>query len=57
RWHFYRADVLHKEFLKDTEGNRQGYPKRTYSAGMFLNGYSDHFPTEILLVRKVERKK
>ena len=57
KWHFYRADVLNKEFLKDTEGNRQGYPKRTYSAGMFLNGYSDHFPTEILLMRKVERKK
>ena len=54
---YWRADVLNKEFLKDTEGNRQGYPKRTYSAGMFLNGYSDHFPTEILLMRKVERKK
>lgn len=53
-WRFYRADVLNKDFLRDTEGNRQGYPKRTYSGGSFLNGYSDHFPTEILLIREVK---
>lgn len=55
KWHFYRADVLNKEFLKDTEGNRQGYPLRTYAAGSYLNGYSDHFPTEIFLIRYVNR--
>ena len=47
---------LIKDFLKDKEGNRVGYPRRTFSAGSYLNGYSDHFPTEVLLVRKVERK-
>ncbi len=56
RWHFLRSIVHNHEFLKDTEGNRQGYPKRTFSAGMYLGGYSDHFPTEIILVRKVEPK-
>lgn len=53
RWHFLKAVVHNHEFLKDTEGNRQGYPKRTFAAGSYLNGYSDHFPTEIILVRKV----
>lgn len=51
RWNFYEAKVLNFDFLKDTEGNRQGYPKRTFSAGSFLGGYSDHFPTEIFLRR------
>lgn len=37
------------DFLFDTEGQRQGYPKRTFAAGAWLNGYSDHFPTEIFL--------
>ncbi len=55
RWHFYRADVLNKDFLKDTEGNRQGYPKRTFASGSYLNGYSDHFPTEVFLIRYVNR--
>ena len=56
RWHFYRAEVLNKEFLRDTEGSRQGYPLRTYSGGSFLNGYSDHFPTELFLIRYVTKK-
>lgn len=50
--HFWKAVVNNFDFLRDTEGTRQGYPLRTYSAGMFLNGYSDHFPTEIFLKRE-----
>ncbi len=47
QWKFFEAKVLNFDFLKDTEGNRQGYPKRTYSqAGSYLGGYSDHFPTK-----------
>ncbi len=56
RWHFMRAIVHNHDFLKDKEGTRVGYPKRTFAAGSYLNGYSDHFPTEVLLVRKVQRK-
>lgn len=56
QWQFWRAEVLNRDFLKDTEGSRQGYPLRTYAAGSFLNGYSDHFPTEIFLRRYVTRK-
>lgn len=37
------------DFLFDTEGQRQGYPKRTFASGAWLNGYSDHFPTIIFL--------
>jgi hypothetical protein len=56
RWHFWRAEVLNRDFLKDTEGSRQGYPLRTYASGSFLNGYSDHFPTEVFLRRYVPAK-
>lgn len=54
QWKFFEAKVLNFDFLKDTEGTRQGYPKRTFSGGSFLGGYSDHFPTEIFLRRYVE---
>lgn len=47
--HYLSSKVLNFEFLKDTEGTRQGYPLRTHSGGVWLNGYSDHFPTEIFL--------
>ena len=52
---FLRAEVLNREFLKTREGDRQGYPLRTYSGGVFLNGYSDHFPTMIYLVKEVQQ--
>lgn len=50
--HFWKAQVNNFDFLKDTEGTRQNYPLRTYSAGAYLKGYSDHFPTEIFLLRR-----
>lgn len=51
---FLRAEALNRDFLKTQEGERKGYPLRTYSSGVFLNGYSDHFPTEIFLVKEAE---
>lgn len=40
--------------LRTTEGDRQGYPLRTFASGVYLNGYSDHFPTQIFLVRELK---
>ena len=51
---FSRAEVLNRKFLRGSEGDRQGYPLRTFSAGIFLNGYSDHFPTMIYLVKEIK---
>ena len=51
---FYAAEVLNKEFLKQQDGQYKGYPLRTFSGGVWTNGYSDHFPTEIFLVKEVE---
>lgn len=53
RLHYWKAQVNNFDFLKDSEGQRQNYPLRTYSGGVFLNGYSDHFPTEIFLIRRL----
>ena len=51
---FVRAEALNRDFLKTQEGDRKGYPLRTFSAGVFLDGYSDHFPTEIFLVKEAQ---
>lgn len=48
---FLSSRVLNFEFLKDSNGQRQGYPLRTHSGGVWLNGYSDHFPVIIYLGR------
>lgn len=51
---YWKCEVLNRDFLKDKNGNRQGYPLRTFSAGMHLDGYSDHFPVEIFLRKAVK---
>lgn len=51
---YWRCKVNNFDFLRDTEGSRQHYPLRTFAAGAYLNGYSDHFPTEIFLRKLVK---
>ena len=51
---FSRAEVLNRKFLRSSESDREGYPLRTHSGGIFLNGYSDHFPTMIYLVKEIK---
>lgn len=53
---FRSAEVLNKPFLLQSEGQYKGYPHRTFSGGAWLNGYSDHLPTEIFLVQEVRGK-
>ena len=50
--HYWKCQVNNFDFLIDREGKRQGYPHRTFSAGQWLDGYSDHFPTEIFLIKE-----
>lgn len=49
--HFLSSKVLNFDFLKGNDGQRQGYPLRTHSGGVWLNGYSDHFPVQIFIGR------
>ncbi len=49
---FIRAEVFNRDFLKQKEGKYKGYPLRTHAAGVYLNGYSDHFPSLIYLIKE-----
>ncbi|MDE6218375.1 MAG: endonuclease/exonuclease/phosphatase family protein [Muribaculaceae bacterium] len=51
---FDHAEVFNKDFLKQQTGQYKGYPLRTFSGGAWTNGYSDHFPTEIFLLKEVK---
>lgn len=51
-WQFFRAEVFNKPFMRQPSGRFQGYPYRSYAGGVYLGGYSDHFPTMIYLVRE-----
>lgn len=49
---FFRAEVFNKPFLRQASGRFQGYPFRSYGGGVYLGGYSDHFPTYVFLIRE-----
>jgi hypothetical protein len=52
---FYTARVHNKNYLKQKEGAYAGYPHRTFAGGVYLGGYSDHFPVYIVLVREHDK--
>lgn len=51
---YWNCLVHNLDFLTGKEGNRQGYPLRTFASGVYLNGYSDHYPTQVFLVKEVK---
>ena len=53
---FLGAEVLNKQFLLQQSGQYKGYPLRTFSGGAWTDGYSDHLPTEIFLIREVNQQ-
>ena len=52
RWAFWKSQVFNKPFLTVQEGKDKGAPLRTHKGGVWQNGYGDHFPTMIYLIRK-----
>ncbi|MBO8460083.1 MAG: endonuclease/exonuclease/phosphatase family protein [Bacteroidetes bacterium] len=49
---FWKSEIFNKDFLIVKEGQNKGYPKRTHTSGVWTNGYSDHFPVIIYLIKK-----
>ena len=51
-YQFKVAKVHNKEFLKQHGGRYNGYPFRTFAGGVWMGGYSDHFPVYVILLKK-----
>src|SRR5690606_10502367 len=51
-WQFYKAEIFSPQYLKSQFGRFKGYPHRSFSNGQWIDGYSDHFPTIVYLIRE-----
>jgi predicted extracellular nuclease len=51
---FDQSYVFNKNFLKQKEGDYAGYPLRTFAGEVYMNGYSDHFPVYVNLVKEIK---
>lgn len=49
---YWKLDIFNRPFLHTKEGKRKGYPHRTFEGSSFINGYSDHFPVVLYLLKK-----
>ncbi len=49
-----KALIFRREFMVAQDGRFKGYPLRTYDFNRYIGGYSDHFPTYLMLLKKSE---
>ncbi|XCF06745.1 endonuclease/exonuclease/phosphatase family protein [Tamlana crocina] len=48
----YKASIFNKNYLIQNDGPYKGYPFRSWSDGGFSNGFSDHFPVYVFLIKE-----
>lgn len=53
--YFFHKDFVHnKEYLTAATGRYKGYSLRTWDGNSYQGGYSDHFPTYVVFLKKVQ---
>jgi hypothetical protein len=50
---FYQPHIFNKEYMVENMGKYKGYPMRTWDGNNYRGGYSDHFPTYIILLKRL----
>ncbi|MCH5182282.1 MAG: endonuclease/exonuclease/phosphatase family protein [Prevotellaceae bacterium] len=50
---YYKHEIFLRDYLIQQDGADKGSPKRTHSRGVWLNGYSDHLPTQVFFVKEI----
>ena len=50
---YLKKQVFRRDYLFQQEGKYKGSPKRTHAGGVWLDGYSDHLPTIVYLVKQL----
>lgn len=52
-YRFYKANIYNKYYLTTKAGRWKGYPFRSFADGGFTNGFSDHFPVYVFVIKEV----
>lgn len=54
---FYQQHIFQKEFMVENKGRYKGYPMRTWDGNTYRAGYSDHFPTYLVMLKEIKPAK
>jgi hypothetical protein len=52
KYKYYGVRIFNEQYLRQQEGNFKGYPLRTFVGDTYMDGYSDHFPVFLILVKE-----
>ena len=53
---YFRHQIFRRDYLFQKEGKYKGNMLRTHAGGTWLNGYSDHLPTVVYVIKEQEKK-
>ncbi len=53
---YYKSGIFNKPYLINKRGRFKGYPLRSFADGGFTNGFSDHFPVYMYVIKQVEEE-
>ncbi|NNL15304.1 MAG: endonuclease/exonuclease/phosphatase family protein [Flavobacteriaceae bacterium] len=53
-YRFYKAGIFNKQYLTNKRGRYKGYPLRSFADGNFTDGFSDHFPVYVYIIKEVK---
>lgn len=51
---YYKHNIFSRDYLIQTEGKYKGSPLRTKASGAWLNGFSDHLPVVVYLLKETK---
>ena len=51
---FYKAGIFGKNYLINKKGRWKGYPFRSFADGGFTDGFSDHFPVYVYVIKEIK---
>lgn len=54
---YYKSGIFNKNYLSNKHGKYKDYPLRSFADGGFTDGFSDHFPVYIYLIKEVSENK
>ena len=52
QFRFYKAGIFNPGYMTLQKGKYKGSPKRSFSGGTYLGGYSDHYPVYCYLLKE-----
>lgn len=51
---YYKQQIFKPEYMVENMGRYKGYPMRTWDGNRYRGGYSDHFPTYLVVLKAVQ---